>query len=116
MADDNEWQWGCRQFLRRVGFDQSGFKQGGYSVSHHVFGCSFWSVALSSSATSLMLTSREKSGHLDPLSWILNRFEQFSRQAQTAQLCRGMVSVLALINRIRALPNSFSAQYAENDF
>src|SRR6266571_2190049 len=43
MADDNGWQRGCRQFLRRAGFDQCRFKQGGYSVSHHFMGCSFFS-------------------------------------------------------------------------
>jgi hypothetical protein len=32
-----------------------------------------------------MLTSREKSGHLAPQSETEKRFEQFSRQAQTAQ-------------------------------
>ncbi len=57
-----------------------------------------------------MVTSREKSGHLAPLSGMQNRFEQFSRQAQTAQLCRGMSCILALINGISAVSKSIFAQ------
>ncbi|MDD2582617.1 MAG: hypothetical protein PHR66_11545 [Desulfuromonadaceae bacterium] len=39
----------------------------------------------------MMQTSFEKSGHRAPPSGMQNRFEQFSRQAHTAQLCRGIV-------------------------
>jgi len=38
-----------------------------------------------------MLTSRVKSGHLEPPSGIQKRFEQFSRHAQTEQLCLDIV-------------------------
>jgi len=38
-----------------------------------------------------MLTSRVKSGQRAPPSGMQNRFEQFSRQAQTAQFCRDMM-------------------------
>jgi hypothetical protein len=37
-----------------------------------------------------------KSGHLAPPSGMQKRFEQFSRQAQAAQLCLGMGYVLDL--------------------
>lgn len=65
-----------------------------------------------------MLTSREKSGHLDPLSWMLKRFEQFSRQAQTAQLCRDMVptSQLRLFLFLRELVDDFIAAHKTKIF
>lgn len=48
-----------------------------------------------------MLTSREKSGHLAPPSGMQKRFAQFSRQAQTAQLCRAIINLDKVYHRVK---------------
>src|SRR5450631_3780156 len=61
------------------------------------------------SATSLILTSRQKSGQCAPPSLTQNRLLQFSRQAQTAQFCRGIIlfrfqiKALSSLARLRLL-------------
>ncbi len=65
-----------------------------------------------------MLTSRVKSGHLAPPSGMQNRFEQFSRQAQTAHFCRVMEYVLELrlLRFLRELVDDFIAAHKAEIF
>ena len=66
-----------------------------------------------------MLTSREKSGQRAPPSLTQNRLEHFSRQAQTAQLCLGIVLILMelrLFLSLGELIDNFVAAYEPEVF